>query len=238
MVLRGRKRPIGVFVALALVAGVLTACGEGSSTTPSTTTAPNQGAKQKSATGSQEKGSETAPRESKENDATRTKNSADEKGGGSPDVSTPLRVSGGGSKQFRFKGGDNSIQEYGEESDKSELQAAAKVVHGFYVARSEEDWSRACSYLAKSMVSQLEMLAGQSPELKGKGCAPLLKAFTRPLPASVRRELTVVDAGSLRREGERGFLIYYDNEHKPYAMPLEDESGTWKLTLLSATPLG
>lgn len=153
-------------------------------------------------------------------------------------VATPLKVSGGGSEQFRFKGGDNSIQEYGEEGEEAELQEVAETVHGFYVARAEEAWGKACSYLAESMVSQLEALAGQSPELKGQGCAPVLKAFTRPLPASVRRETTVVDAGSFRHNDERGFLIYNDAEDKPYAIPLEDEDGTWKLTLLSATPLG
>lgn len=153
-------------------------------------------------------------------------------------VATPLHVSGGGSEQFRSKGGDNSIQEYGEESDESELQEVAEAVHGFYVARAEEDWGRACTYLAKSMVSQLEAIAAQSPELRDKGCAVVLKAFTRPLPAVVRRETTVVDAGSFRHDDERGFLIYYDSEDKPFAIPLEDEDGEWKLTLLSATPLG
>jgi hypothetical protein len=164
-------------------------------------------------------------------------------GEGSPDpspaqVATPLRVSGGGAAQFRTKGGDNSIQEFGEESDESELEEAAAAVHGFYVARAEEDWAKACTFLAESMVGQLEALAGQSPELKGAGCPTVLEAFTRPLPASVRRETTVVDAGSFRHDDERGFLIYYDSEDKPYAMPLEDQDGEWKLTLLSATPLG
>lgn len=150
----------------------------------------------------------------------------------------PLRVSGGGSGQFRTRGGDNSIQNFGEEADESELEAAAEAVHGFYVARAEEDWSRACSYLAKSMVAQLEQLAEQAPQLRGKGCAAILHALTRPLPASVRRETTVVDAGSLRREGDRGFLIYRDAERTVYGIPLEDEDGAWKLTLLSGTPLG
>jgi len=149
----------------------------------------------------------------------------------------PVRVSGGGSGQFRTPGGDNSIQNFGEEGDESELQAAAEAVHGFYVARAEEDWARACSYLAKSMVAQLEQLAQQAPQLKGKGCGAILHAFTRPLPASARRESTVVDAGSLRIEGERAFLIYYGAGKTVYAISMAEQAGDWKVAALAGVPL-
>lgn len=153
-------------------------------------------------------------------------------------VETPLRVSGGGSGQFRGKGGDNSIQDFGEEGDESELQEVAEIVHGFFVARAEEKWDEACSYLAKSNVEQLEELGSQSPQFKGKGCAPILKAFTRPLPAEVQREITAVDAGSFRHDGEQGFLIYYGAEKTVYAMPLRNEDGTWQVAALSGSAIG
>jgi hypothetical protein len=237
----GGRKPI-VLATFAVAAILLASCGGGDSNTPKTTTAsPAAGSGAAKGEGESSKGKQTSGSKAARGKGSKGQGAGDGGGGkssGSEDVSTPLRVSGGGSKQFREKGGDNSIQEYGDESDESELQAAAEAVHGFYVARSEEDWTRACSYLAKSMVDQLEALAEQSPKLKDGGCAPVLKAFTRPLPVAVRRELTVVDAASLRREDERGFLIYYDSEHKSFAMPLKDEDGAWKLTLLSATPLG
>jgi hypothetical protein len=147
-------------------------------------------------------------------------------------------VSGGGSGQFRSKGGDNSIQDYGDESGESELQEVAETVHDFYVARAEEKWSRACSYLAKTNVEQLEKLGSQSPQYKNAGCAGVLKAFTRPLAASVEREVTAVDAGSFRHEGDQGFLIYYGAGHAVYAMPLHEEDGTWKVAALSGTTIG
>jgi hypothetical protein len=241
----GIRLTLTLFVAV-LATGLLVACGDsGSTTTGSTTETTGQtAAKKQSGAQGGSKNAGGGGVEAKEDGGSQAKTggsggSREGAGGsGSASVSTPLRVSGGGSEQFRVKGGDNSIQEYGEETDESELQAAAEAVHGFYVARAEEDWGRACSYLANSMVQQLEQLAGQSPEPRDKGCAAVLHAFTRPLPASVRRETTVVDAGSLRREDERGFLIYYDSEHQPYAIALEDEDGAWKLTLLSGTPLG
>lgn len=231
-VARGDTRQIAALIVAVLALGLLTACGNSDSTT-SSTQAPTTSAGNDDSPGTGDSGDESKPKGSNQDGGS-------QKSGGSSDepLSTPLKVSGGGSEQFRSKGGDNSIQEYGEESDESELEEAAEAVHGFYVARATEDWSKACSYLAESMTGQLEALASRTPELKGKDCGAVLKVFTRPLPASVRRESTVVDAGSFRHDDERGFLIYYDANDKPYAMPLEDEDGAWKLTLLTGTPLG
>ena len=114
----------------------------------------------------------------------------------------------------------------------------AEIVHGFFVSRAEEKWEKACSYLAKSNVEQLEQLGQQSPELKNAGCDLMLKAFTRPLPAAIEREITTVNAGSFRREGEQGFLIYYGPDRAVYAMPLREEDGTWKVAALSGSALG
>jgi hypothetical protein len=231
----GGKRPIVALAAFVLAAALLTACGGSSS--DSTDTATSNGAASGNAGASSP--AEHSSKSSQGAASLERGSSSEGAGGGSSSsVSTPLKVSGGGSAQFRFKGGDNSIQEWGEESSETELQAAAEAVHGFYVARAEEDWARACAYLAKSMVAQLEQLVGRSPQLEGKGCAPVLKALTRPLPPSVRRETTIVDAGSLRVGDEHSFLVYYGEERTAYAMPLENEDGAWKLTLLSATPLG
>jgi hypothetical protein len=221
---------VAALAVAAIATALLSACGgsdSGSTEPNSTQEAPVS------------KGEHNKTKPAKDSQARRAQSDGGHRGSGSGAVATPLRVSGGGSSQFREKGGDNSIQEYGEESDESELQKVAEIVRDFYVARAEEDWNRACSYLATSMVKQLEALASQSPQLRDKGCAPVLKAFTRQgLPASVRRETTVVDAGSFRHDDERGFLIYYDSEHKVFAIPLAEEDGEWKLTLLAATPLG
>jgi hypothetical protein len=154
------------------------------------------------------------------------------------EVETPLEVSGGGSEQFLTKGGDNSIQEFGEESDESELQAAAEAVHSFFVARATGDWKGACDDLSKAMTEQLEQLAASSTELEDKGCASFLASFTGKLPASEWRKITTVDAGSLRKEDEQAFLIYYGPEKAVYAMPLKEEDGEWKIGALSGNALG
>lgn len=154
-------------------------------------------------------------------------------------VATPLEVSGGGSGQFRVKGGDNSIQDYGDEGGESELQEVAEIVHAFFVTRAEKKWEQACSYLSQANIEQLEQLAAQSPQFKDKGCAAVLQVFTRPLPAAVQREITTVDAGSFRRDDEQGFLVYYGApERTVYAMPLRNEDGTWKVSALSGSAIG
>lgn len=245
-VTREGTRPFAAFIAAALVAALLAACGgsdsDSSSSTQATTTgspatsgsaASDGGGSQDSAQTRQDGGQE----QKSEDDQSKGKQGSDG-GSGSQKVETPLEVSGGGSEQFRTKGGDNSIQEYGDEGDESELQEVAEIVHGFYVARAEERWDTACSYLAKSNIEQLEQLGAKSPQFKEAGCGPILEAFTRPLPAALQREITTVDAGSFRRDGEQGFLIYYGAGQVVYAMPLSDEGGVWKVAALSGSALG
>jgi hypothetical protein len=232
-----RGAALALLVALAIAVAGCGGGGDSTSTATQTATAQANGGETAAAPGAGKSQSKRDKGSSAQGSGSQSKK-AGESGHSRGEVSTPLRVSGGGSKQFRTKGGDNSIQEFGEESDESELQQAAEAVHAFYVARAEEDWAGACSYLAKSMVQQLEQLASQSPQLKDKGCAPFLHAFTRPLPASVWREVTTVDAGSLRFEGEQAFLIYYGAPEKTvYAMPLKREDGGWKVAALAGDAL-
>ncbi len=230
---RGGTRLIAVLAATALVALLFVACGSsdsGSSSTATETSAQNNGS------GGGTEGENDAGKEQGEHG--NSGNGSSSPGFTAAEVETPLKVSGGGSEQFRTKGGDNSIQEYGEESSESELQEAAETVHSFLVARAEGDWASACSYLSKAMSEQLEQLASSSTELKNKGCAPFLQAFTTHLSASAWRETTAVDAGSLRREGSQAFLIYYGPHKKVFAMPLKEEGGTLKVGALSGDALG
>jgi hypothetical protein len=230
-----------------LAAALLAACGgsgsdssstasSGASSPTTTDTGSPKGASQSAAKKSGSQG-QSDGQEQNSGQGKQVQAQQDSGGSGQKSVETPLKVSGGGSGQFRTKGGDNSIQEFGGESDESELQEAAEVVHGFYVSRAAEEWDKACSYLAQSNIEQLEKLANQSAQSKGADCATVLKAFTQPLPVSVEREITTVDAGSLRRDGEQGFLIYFGAGGVKYAMPLRDEGGSWKVAALSGTTL-
>lgn len=229
----GRTRPAAALVAVVLTTATLGACGSSESNSTSsenstgTATAPGASGQSGTATGSSRGGGSTS---------TPKKSSGSAES--SPNVETaPLKVSGGGSAQYRIKGGDNSIQDFGEESGESELEEAAASLHDFLVARAEGDWPTACSHLTKTVAQQLQQLASQSGKLSGAGCAKVLAALTPPLPAKVQKESTIVDAGSLRNEGERAFLIYRGAEGKVYAIPMGQEAGAWKVGALAATPL-
>jgi hypothetical protein len=233
---RGIPRPVAALLAAVLAAVALAACGgSGSSTSGSSSTeAPTATGKGAAAKG----GEGRHPKEANTGKSRQPEGSSGSSGSsGSAKAAAPLKVSGGGSSQFRSKSGDNSIQNYGEESDESELRRAAEALHGFYVARADEDWASACSYLAKPTVKQLEELASRSPQLKGEVCAAVLHGLTRPLPASVEREMTLVDAASLRREGERAFLLYRGAGQQVYVIPMQQEGDAWKVGGLAATPL-
>lgn len=239
-VTRVGTRPFAALIAAVLAVWLLSACGNSDSSSTSNgdaTTARDQ----------RQDGSAEADKGQPGNGGQGQRNNRSQAGQGHGDASsrrsakeveTPLRVSGGGSAQFRTRGGDNSIQDFGEEAGESELREAAEVVHGFYVSRAAEEWGRACSYLAKSNVKQLEQLVSQAPKSRQVDCASALEAFTQPLPLAIEREITVVDAGSLRHEGEQGFLIYFGADRVKYSMPLRNEGGTWKVAALSGASLG
>jgi len=227
-VTRGGIRPYAALTAAVLTALALAACGSSGSSASSsenstgTTTAPAASKQSGTKTGS------NGPSQTQQKKSNGTDEGVE---------TSPLKVSGGGSGQFRIKGGDNSIQDFGEESSESELEEAATSLHDFLVARAEEDWPTACSHLAKTVSQQLQQLASQSGKLANAGCAGILAALTPSLPAQVQKESTIVDAGSLRTEGEQAFLIYRGAEATIYAIPMKPEGGAWKVGALAATPL-
>ena len=247
---RGGIRSFAVLAATALVALLLAACGssdsgssDSSSTSATATTGPgaqnggSQGQPQKQSGSQQQNGGGAGGGGGGGGSQGQQEASKEGTGFTAEEVETPLKVSGGGSEQFVVKGGDNSIQEFGGESDESELEEAAETVHSFFVARATGDWEGACGYLSKAVTEQLEQLAASSTSLKDKSCAPFLQAFTGKLSASVWQEATTVDAGSLRQEGEQAFLIYYGADKTVYAMPLVVEDGQFKVGALSGDAL-
>lgn len=146
--------------------------------------------------------------------------------------------SGGGSRQFKVEGGDNSVQEFGEEADTSELAAAAAALHNFLDARAEGNWAAACDYMSKATVESFEKLAAQAKEPGDTSCGAILEKLINPAAEqSMKAEAEKADVGSLRTEDERAFLIYTGAEGAVLAMPMADEGGDWKVASLAGTPL-
>jgi hypothetical protein len=146
--------------------------------------------------------------------------------------------SGGGSQQFVQKGGDNSVQEFGEEADPQEFSDAAAALHGFLDARAEGNWAAACDYMSKSIVESFEKLFAQAKQVEDTSCAGILEKLTNPAAKSaMKQEAEKADVGSLRVEGDRSFVIYKGVEGTVLAMPMADEGGDWKVASLAGTPL-
>jgi hypothetical protein len=142
--------------------------------------------------------------------------------------------SGGGSQQFRTTGGDNSIQEYGSESSSAEFAAAAKVLHEFLDARAAGAWRVACEKLAPALREQLVQQLGSGGG--ASACARMFAGLTAGLPAAGRREAAIADVGSLRVEGNRGFLLFHGAHGQGFFIPMVREDGEWKVAAIAASP--
>lgn len=136
-----------------------------------------------------------------------------------------------GSNQFRDQT-DSALLDFGEEGSEAELEEGAEAVEAFFDSRAAEDWSRTCAQLSRAVLAKIEHLAVSATDLDDKSCPSFLGSFTR-LTAKEREDSTAVDAGSLRHQGQRGFLIYDGAEDIVYAMPLSREGDAWKVDSLS-----
>lgn len=146
-----------------------------------------------------------------------------------------LTVSGGGSGSFRAPGKDNTAVSFGAEAPKPELEQASRAMHGYLLARVKEDWKAACSYLSQSTVKWLEQVAARK-DLPAKDCAATFAALEVPLTGGSLYESSEVDGGSLRAEGDRGFL-FYRAATAPFKMPVASEDGEWKMANVEQTGL-
>ena len=229
---------LAALAAILLAAG-LVACGGGDSSNSSSTEAGAgaQGQKAEGATGGS--GATQGKAKGDEADSGSSGGGEGQSGGGASDF-TPKQHSdsGGGSAQFKVKGGDNSVQEFGEEAATSETDAAATALHNFLDARAEGDWTAACEYLSKPARESFEKLASQAKQIDDKSCGGILEKLTNPAAKqSMKAEAAKADVGSLRVDGDRSFVIYSGVGGTILAMPMADEGGEWKVSSLAGTPL-
>jgi hypothetical protein len=148
---------------------------------------------------------------------------------------TACGSSASGSDQFRDKT-DSALLDFGEESDSAELEKAGQFVQTFFTTRSKEDWPAACAQLSQALRSKIEHLAVSSTQLEDKSCPSFLEAFLS-ISEQERRESTAIDAGSLRQQGNKAFLIYYGGPENVYAMPLRKEGSAWRVEALAPKQL-
>jgi hypothetical protein len=229
-------RLFSVFVAAALLAFGASACGDDGSSSTTTRSEAGAAAPDRSPdtsgtnAASQGKGSKEAGSADGEQGDARAP-------GSSSFVPKRHDDSGGGAAQLRTKGGDNSVQEFGQEAEDSEREDAATALHNFLDARAAEDWESACALLSQEVRESLEKLAAQASQAEATSCAGILSKLTNraALPA-LRSEAARADVGSLRIEGDRAFILYRNGE-TILTVPMSHEDGGWKVASLAGTPL-
>jgi hypothetical protein len=144
--------------------------------------------------------------------------------------------SSSGSDQFRDQT-KSPLLDFGEEGSEPELEEVDATVSDFLASHSKEDWAAACDLLSKQLLEKLELLATNSTNLKDTSCPAFLEAFV-VLSAQEKSESVEIEGGSLRRQGEKGYLIYFGEEDAVYAMPLDRQGGEWRVATLSPQHLG
>jgi hypothetical protein len=233
---RVSKTLAGALVVFLLAVG-LAACGGGSSNDTSSigpeATAPSGGESTAAQAPAAKESEEGAGKEEAQGEepASRKKEAAEF-------VPKHHNDSGGGSSQFIVKGADNSVQEFGEEADSGEFDAAATALHNFLDARTGGNWAAACDYMAKSVIESFEKLVAQAKQIEDKSCAGILEKLTNPAAAgAMKEEADQANVGSLRVEGERSFVIYKGPHGAILSMPMTKENGEWKVNSLAGTPL-
>jgi hypothetical protein len=143
----------------------------------------------------------------------------------------------GGNKEFITPGGDNTIQEFGEEGSAAERRAASTVVVAFVRARAAGDWETVCAHMSATTLQPVEKMAQSIPQYKGKGCAEILVLLTGEAPESFRASSIKGGIDSLRVKGDRAFALYRGTDGENYWVPLIKEGGQWKVGLLAPRTL-
>jgi hypothetical protein len=236
----GPKTLLLALVALLLAVG-LVACGGGDSSSSTAAEAGGQTQPESKSSGASNKGKGDL----KGSGEKKSGGSADKEGqSGSSDDSSSNFVpkhhndSGGGSAPYKVKGGDNSVQEFGEEAGSSEFDAAATALHNFLDARAEGNWAATCDYVSKNIIESVEKLAAKAKGIEDKSCAGILEKLTNPAAKpAMKAEAEQANVRSLRTEGEQAFVLYTGPDGKIFSMPMANEAGAWKVASLSGYPL-
>lgn len=220
---RTSKQLLALALAVLLALGIA-ACGSGGDSSSSTASSTATAAQETTGTTAEGHGSGKSG-------GGQSGSNQDQGSGGGSAGSSPS--SSKGSAGFRTPGGDNSIQNFGDEADAGEVEAVTAVLGAYLTARAKGGWAKSCTHLAKAAVAPLEQLASSSPKLKGKSCAAILAALEGGVPASSRASTLIGPVASLRAEGKRGFALYHGPHGVNYFVPMVKEGGSWKVGALA-----
>ncbi len=164
-------------------------------------------------------------------------------GGGSDTVETAAvnpddAPPGSGARPNAWNNVNEDIREdiivFGEVGSKKELEEAAVTVRAYLVARTNDDYSGACSYLSKYM---LNVVKGSAKRRGESGCVAGVESLSAISSSDEAEGPVEIDPTIIRRRGKRAFVIYTDGYGDTYAQLLRPEGGTWKIQGFEPTRL-
>jgi hypothetical protein len=85
-----------------------------------------------------------------------------------PEATGGAPLNSGNTAEFETPGGDNSIQRFGREAERSQLARAAAVLRAYLDARFAKQWKRMCSSLAAEARAALSRYAQGILSTQGK----------------------------------------------------------------------
>lgn len=133
------------------------------------------------------------------------------------------------------RGGEKSIEEFGEEAAGADRGSILGTFDGYLEAVAEEDAAAACSYLSATVQRSLKQLVARGKE--NLECAQILPRLLAPTAATVAREQARGEVTRVRVEGDQAFVVFRAPGAKLYVLGLVDEDGEWKATTIAASVL-
>lgn len=153
--------------------------------------------------------------------------------GGSSGQTETGSSNGGG--QSHYRGGEKSIEEFGNEAEGSSRAAVLGVFTGYLNAIAAKDDATACDYLAATVQRSLEQFVVKS--LKAKGCSAILPKLLSPTAPAIAREQAAGRITKVRVQGDRAFVVFHAPGAKLYQMTMVREGGRWKVATVAASVL-
>lgn len=141
-------------------------------------------------------------------------------------------------KSFIVRGGDNSIQRFGEEGTPQERKQINAHLEAFMQARAAGDWKTMCHYLAPRERGVMHVTIAKAGGT-WKGCVSGVAALIGASPPSARMNTMAGPVVSVRQEGStRAYALYHGKNGVDYAMPMLTHYGDWEVAALAPSELG
>jgi hypothetical protein len=158
-------------------------------------------------------------------------------GGGSSQTAADNGSGGGGGNaridpaEFKApKGGDNSIQTFGEEVEGDEKDAVVSAMRSFLHALAASEYQKVCDGLTSANIKQLELYLKLKKE-QGDCPAVLSKILIGGTDEARRAANGAIY--QVRIEGENAFVLFTPEGGTASYFVMKNEDGAWKSTTVS-----